>query len=764
MEYPRLPDWVMGQAEGRASTSEINDLANEPRNRTATVTANGAMLPIIYGEAEVAGLVFAVGKIGTDLVIGYIWGIGEVDSFADIFINDSVVDPSITVTHYTGTPTQGVDPTLAAAIVAYADTLRIDTPTGKRGIAYSVVRIPEGVLEGFPKARAVIKGRKIYNPLTSVTEWTDKPALCFADMVMDADYGLGSTITSGLQECIDWNDSLLGGVSPRARLSLVITEGKLVTDYLKLLGEYAECWYTFDGVGVKMSPDAPVDLDLVDTITPDKILKDSLSIVRRTSLDTPTEVEVRYTVPSGDATPWETDSITQSATGVESGDVVRIPTTLSLEGVYRLEEANNRALSKLNRVNDRLDISWTTFDSGIIRQIGDVVKISNPQRGLAILPVRITSVRLTTYGRYTIGAENYSPTHYPSEIDTGSDGVVPVGVIGLLQDDAVPVGWDLFTDADGKFIKGAGLSTPIGSTGGNDTFSGFSGTTGVSATHIGTTEFTVIDYQSGGSEYGFLPSFIEDVGHQHTFNSGAISPDLYRRDNKLVIKTGTPSLKIPKNIMTFGLDGIVDGDATRISYYAGRLLKSGSVNGNAGSLTEEVNLTTDSFDDTHTHGGNYFSGLLSTSTGSRVVKTYIYAGGFHTHQFTTELQRLVKKYPLALYGGVNDYSVKAGRMFLWSGDINSLPTDYVLVEAAEDRLLEFAGSTTPLPSGDNTLRIEENTTSVGHSHQGPSYIVNKETIQVPHSDTVFHNHNISETASWEPPYYTLAVIMYQPID
>ena len=66
--------------------------------------------------------------------------------------------------------------------------------------AYIYVRLeydPEVLFtNGIPNITAIVRGKKVHNPVTDVTEWTQNPALCIADYVNDSTYGLtGVSIT-----------------------------------------------------------------------------------------------------------------------------------------------------------------------------------------------------------------------------------------------------------------------------------------------------------------------------------------------------------------------------------------------------------------------------------------------------------------------------------------------------------------------------------------------------------------------------------------
>lgn len=92
---------------------------------------------------------------------------------------------------YYGTPTQTADSDLIAETVDLVDG-KWTTDHRLQGIAYLYIRFKfdaDSFPNGVPSVSATIKGKKVYNPTTLETEWSDNPALCLRDY-LTSDYGL----------------------------------------------------------------------------------------------------------------------------------------------------------------------------------------------------------------------------------------------------------------------------------------------------------------------------------------------------------------------------------------------------------------------------------------------------------------------------------------------------------------------------------------------------------------------------------------------
>lgn len=187
------------------------------RGYETNVLGAGLDHTIIYGETKVGGVVVYNEATGTDnkflhriiAVAGH-----EVESFDRIYIDDAYIDfgdldasgnvPSVvdpdgsTSDRYNnklriqvayGTPTQAAN----ADLVSESDSLW--TASHKlSGIAYIYVRLAfdaDVYPNGIPTFTAVVKGKKVYDPRTDTTAWSDNPALCVRDYLTSTGYGLG---------------------------------------------------------------------------------------------------------------------------------------------------------------------------------------------------------------------------------------------------------------------------------------------------------------------------------------------------------------------------------------------------------------------------------------------------------------------------------------------------------------------------------------------------------------------------------------------
>lgn len=154
-------------SKSRISVSEINSFSPPEDSLNTEVTAEGALLPIVYGRQPVPGLLCANGTDASGRYVYVVaWAIGPNLEVTSIFNNDAALPAGSIVHNYRGLKCQGVD-NYAAGIttpaLSYADDWVLTTPAGDVGGCYSVIVLPSGTTVA-PRFQAIVKGRTVYDP------------------------------------------------------------------------------------------------------------------------------------------------------------------------------------------------------------------------------------------------------------------------------------------------------------------------------------------------------------------------------------------------------------------------------------------------------------------------------------------------------------------------------------------------------------------------------------------------------------------------
>ena len=192
----------------------------------------------VYGQVRKGGVLTYIEETGDDnkfLNLVIVLAGHEVEEVGDIYINDEIVtingsgfvtderwDGRIRIIKHDGSQT-----TADADLVSEAGVA--STFIGD-GIAYLYVLLEydaDVFGGGIPTFTAVVKGRKVFDPRTSTTAWSDNAALCLRDYIV-SDFGLADSavndtfFSAAANDCDDNIPLAAGGTQKRYNINGVI--------------------------------------------------------------------------------------------------------------------------------------------------------------------------------------------------------------------------------------------------------------------------------------------------------------------------------------------------------------------------------------------------------------------------------------------------------------------------------------------------------------------------------------------------------------
>jgi len=180
------------------------DFGSDLSSRGILVNQKDAIAPhdFVYGEVRKGGTISyfeTTGESNKFLHQIIVLAGHEIDAISDIYINDEVVtldgngfvtstpwSSKIRIKKHLGTASQTVDADLLA------ESAQIDSNFRGRGIAYIYVRHEydqDVFANGLPLITAVVRGKKVFDPRTSTTAYSNNAALCVRDYITSS-YGL----------------------------------------------------------------------------------------------------------------------------------------------------------------------------------------------------------------------------------------------------------------------------------------------------------------------------------------------------------------------------------------------------------------------------------------------------------------------------------------------------------------------------------------------------------------------------------------------
>lgn len=192
------------QRKLKKSLSGMGSGGGLDQGRTLMVRDPVASHRIIYGEVLVSGPLAFIHTSGTKneyLHLVITLAAHECESLGDIYFNDEVV-PLDGSGNATGTFAGYARVKKFLGIAAGERDLDLESESGGiwtsahlgKGRARLHVRLKHNLdlfPNGMPVVKCLVKGRKVYDPRTATTAWSDNSALCTLDFLMDAVYGKG---------------------------------------------------------------------------------------------------------------------------------------------------------------------------------------------------------------------------------------------------------------------------------------------------------------------------------------------------------------------------------------------------------------------------------------------------------------------------------------------------------------------------------------------------------------------------------------------
>lgn len=178
------------------------DLGAQLRGITQTTRDPASSRKIIYGRMRVGGQVVFLSHSGSDnkyLHMAIVFASHEIQAYDEIWFNDNKIWDTtngfnedwgtyVTIDRKFGTAGQAASTDLVNANVLWTNDHKLS------GIAYVAFKLEwnqDKFPQGVPNITAVIRGKKVYDPRDQSIGYSQNPALCIRDYMLDQNYGLG---------------------------------------------------------------------------------------------------------------------------------------------------------------------------------------------------------------------------------------------------------------------------------------------------------------------------------------------------------------------------------------------------------------------------------------------------------------------------------------------------------------------------------------------------------------------------------------------
>lgn len=374
-----------------------------------------APIPIVYGTMRVGGnqvYVNATGNSNENLHIVQTISEGEIDSIVTLHGDDKNVTAfgdRFVYEFFNGAADQAVCASLQAADPTWNDPLR------NTAYIYAKLIYEPSLYISLPVLTATVKGIKVYDPRTSATAWSNNPALCIYDFMLNARYGLGIDPAfidePSVEDFANWCDTMgyecncvidsresgldiVGKLLASCRGFLVYTDGKF---YLR----------AFDY-------DSPV-MDL----TEDDIKAESFSFTLPGIQDLPNSVRAKFI---NSANKYVLEDLVVNDTASIGLDGETREKVIELIGVDNYEQAYKIALYQLERARLNRIHSFACGPKAIPLEPGDMIRVTHTLPGWTQKVCRVLETQLLENSEVYLEVVEEDEALYDDEINVATHG------------------------------------------------------------------------------------------------------------------------------------------------------------------------------------------------------------------------------------------------------------------------------------------------------------------------------------------------------
>ena len=274
-----------------------------------------------------------------------------------------------------------------------------------------------------PNITCVVRGKKVYDTRTSTTIYSENPAMCLRDYLLNKRFGMGRWITSSnldedsFQEVADYCDEVITysdayGVTvsePRYTLNLILAESRKHTeniqDFLAVFGGFLVIHG--DTISLKIEKQDSTSY----AFTENNIKKDSVKFSYTNLTDCPNRYNIVYYDPAQDWTGIKVQ-VNDTADQYTRGNIIN--KDVSLAGCTNQGQALR--LGKLYRAINRLNGAYLDFSTGTMAmhlQPGDIISFT--WRILDGALFRILSIS-ESKGEYSLHCQQYNLSIYDDSL------------------------------------------------------------------------------------------------------------------------------------------------------------------------------------------------------------------------------------------------------------------------------------------------------------------------------------------------------------
>jgi len=474
--------------------------AQDARGQTVMVRSSVESHKVVYGQTRVSGplALIATTSTGPDstgttvtadnlfLHMVIVIAAHEVEEIGAIYLNDVPVslDGSgfvqtspylkdgksyVRVSKHLGTDSQTVDSLLTAEYPTWTSVHRL------QGRSYIYVRLqwsPDVYPNGAPNVSAVVKGKKLYDPRSGLTVWSDNSALCARDY-LTSDYGFNcdsDEVNDDFWEaaanvCDESVVLSTGGSQTRYTINGVIDTAAAPIDNLNALvaamaGSVTYVQGKFRGhAGAYDTPVGTIDLDMVVEKIKVRTRPPRQELFNR--------VQGTYVDPNKNWQPTDFAPVINSLYETQDGgEVIARDVVLTLTN--HPERAQRIAKVILEQGRQGIQVELKLNHKGLSYAVWDTVQFTNAPLGWEDKVFRIKSLQTDGIGPITVSLQEESSASYDwnggeaSTYDAAPDTNLP-SPFTVAPPLSLTVTEELYVTRDGAGVKAKAVMSWVAS-------------------------------------------------------------------------------------------------------------------------------------------------------------------------------------------------------------------------------------------------------------------------------------------------------------
>ena len=368
------------------------NIGAQMRGITQTTREPASSRKIIYGRMRVGGQVVFISNTGDDniyLHMAIAFASHEIQAYDEIWFNDNKVWTAsggfegdwgtyVTIDRKFGTAGQAASTQLTNANVLWTSNHKL---SGIAYIAFSLKWDADKFPQGVPNITAVVRGKKVYDPRDQSIGYSQNPALCLRDYMLDQSYGLGEvaanindqSVSDAANLCDEQVSLDAGGAQDRYKCNGVIdTANQIKANIEQLLSSmggrltYSGGEYFVDGAEYK----APTL-----TFTESDIISDIQTQTKQSRRGIYNGVKGIFVSEEKNFKVLDYPAQISSTYETEDGDPIYLD--MPLPCVTNNTQAQRLAKIALLRSRQQVVMTMTTNLKGLRVKVGDTIQITN---------------------------------------------------------------------------------------------------------------------------------------------------------------------------------------------------------------------------------------------------------------------------------------------------------------------------------------------------------------------------------------------------